>query len=325
MSQSFIEKYTIGWICALEEEYNAACEMLDEELGPPDGLDIKDHNTYVFGTIQGHGVVIGSLGEGQYGTVSAAAVAKDMIRSFPNLRFGLMVGIGGGAPTDQNDIRLGDVVVSTPSGQIGGVVQFDLGKRLPDGSFHRTGHLNKPPQVLLTAIRPMQRLQASPRMPDKIAAHIKRMEGWEGFQRPAHDRLYQTNYLHQGGKDCQNCHDDGLKVRAGRRGDREIMVHYGTIASSNIVMKDAIERDRYANDPELKVLCFEMEAAGLMNSFPCLVIRGICDYSDSHKNDDWHNYAALTAAAYARQLLHEVQASQVNDMPAWSGKLGECT
>lgn len=64
-------------------------------------------------------------------------------------------------------------------------------------------------------------------------------------------------------------------------------------------MKSAKERDQLARDPELKVLCFEMEAAGLMNNFPCLVIRGICHYSDSHKNYEWHKYAALAAAAYS--------------------------
>jgi hypothetical protein len=46
-----------------------------------------------------------------------------------------------------------------------------------------------------------------------------------------------------------------------------------------------------------------MEAAGLMNNFPCIVIRGICDYADSHKNDRWQRYAAATAAAYAKELL----------------------
>ena len=46
-----------------------------------------------------------------------------------------------------------------------------------------------------------------------------------------------------------------------------------------------------------------MEAAGLMNSFSCLVIRGICDYADSHKNKRWQSYASGTAAAYAKELL----------------------
>jgi nucleoside phosphorylase len=66
------------------------------------------------------------------------------------------------------------------------------------------------------------------------------------------------------------------------------------------LMKDAVMRDSLASEG---VLCFEMEAAGLANRFPCLVIRGICDYSDSHKNKRWQGYAAMTAAAYAKDLL----------------------
>jgi len=74
-------------------------------------------------------------------------------------------------------------------------------------------------------------------------------------------------------------------------------------------MKDAVVRDTLAK--EKGVLCFEMEAAGLMNHFPCLVIRGICDYSDSHKNKEWQGYAAMTAAAYARDLLRRIPPNRV--------------
>jgi nucleoside phosphorylase len=74
-------------------------------------------------------------------------------------------------------------------------------------------------------------------------------------------------------------------------------------------MKDASIRDRLAT--EQNVLCFEMEAAGLMNHFPCLVIRGICDYSDSHKNKRWQGYAAMTAAACAKDLLAQVRPGAV--------------
>jgi len=59
------------------------------------------------------------------------------------------------------------------------------------------------------------------------------------------------------------------------------------------------------------VLCFEMEAAGLMNSFPCLVIRGICDYADSHKNKKWQAYAAATAAACAKEVLSVIPPAEV--------------
>ncbi|KAK4170773.1 nucleoside phosphorylase domain-containing protein [Triangularia setosa] len=123
------------------------------------------------------------------------------------------------------------------------------------------------------------------------------------YRRPAKDQLYRVNYEYQGGNSCSSCEAGGLEERPLRSVGCEVVAHYGTIASANVVMKDAVERDRYAQDPELNVLCFEMEAAGLMNNFPCIVIRGICDYSDSHKNDEWHKYAARTAAAYARELL----------------------
>lgn len=85
-------------------------------------------------------------------------------------------------------------------------------------------------------------------------------------------------------------------------------------------MKNAEERDIYARDPELNVLCFEMEAAGLMNHFPTLVIRGISDYSDSHKNNEWHRFAALAAAAYAREILHVLKPTKVTALPSWAGQ-----
>lgn len=71
-------------------------------------------------------------------------------------------------------------------------------------------------------------------------------------------------------------------------------------------MKDAIQRDELAKATGEECICFEMEAAGIMNTFPCLVIRGICDYADSHKNDRWQGYAAATAAAYAKELLEVI-------------------
>jgi nucleoside phosphorylase len=79
-------------------------------------------------------------------------------------------------------------------------------------------------------------------------------------------------------------------------------VFYGLIASGNRVMKDAMERDKISKDSS-GAICFEMEAAGLMNDFRCVVIRGISDYSDSHKNDEWHAYAAAVAAGLAKEIL----------------------
>ncbi|KAJ5948106.1 hypothetical protein N7466_001121 [Penicillium verhagenii] len=308
--------YTVAWICALEEEYFCASRMLDEEFDGPKIIEDNDDNTYIYGRVAQHLVVIGCLPAGQYGTNSAARVARDMVRTFPHLRFALMVGIGGGAPTTQNDIRLGDVVVSQPHGFLGGVVQYDLGK-LKDGRFEKTGQLNAPPK-LLGVIPEMRRLYNDKRKPDRLAEHLLRLEDMEDYQRPAVDRLYMTNYPHKDGQKCDKCDSRSIINRPERQNHRALYVHYGNIASGNLVLKDAAVRDEYANDPALNILCFEMEAAGLMNNVPCLVIRGICDYCDSHKNDDWHKYAALVAAAYARELLHVLRPQRVDAMSPWA-------
>ncbi|KAL2801564.1 hypothetical protein BJX63DRAFT_417100 [Aspergillus granulosus] len=104
------DQYTVGWICALETEYVAARAFLEKKHSRPEKLSPNDNNHYTLGQIGGHQVVIAVLPDGEYGTSSAAGVARDMVHSFPNIRFGLMVGIGGGVPT-KHDIRLGDIVV----------------------------------------------------------------------------------------------------------------------------------------------------------------------------------------------------------------------
>ncbi|KAL7931768.1 purine and uridine phosphorylase [Trichoderma chlorosporum] len=296
------ESFTIGWICALQEEYDAACIMLDEIF---DNVDLTeeegDDNTYCFGRIGGHRIIIACPVAGRYGTTSATRTGKDLIRSFPGIRLGLLVGIAGGAPTSEKDIRLGDVVVSVPYKTEGGVVQFDFGEQ--DGGFQRAGHLNSPPTRLLGALPEVMRRHNYPNKFGGVDEHLKRFVNSPRFQRPKLDQLFRSDIDHKRGNLCTGCDLDGLIERQPRTSPRAIEVFYGTVASSNSVIKDPRQRDLYANDPNLNVLCFEMEAAGLMNDFPCLVIRGICDYCDLHKNDEWHFYAAATAAAYAREIL----------------------
>ena len=93
----------MGWICAVQTEYVVACELLDEEHPPLPVSSPHDNNTYTFGRIGHHNIVIACLPKGKYGLTSAASVAKDMLHSFPAIRFGLMVGIGGGAPSGKHD------------------------------------------------------------------------------------------------------------------------------------------------------------------------------------------------------------------------------
>ena len=125
MSNITNNDYTVGWICALEAELAASQAMLDEEH--PDLLQAEnDTNTYTLGRIGQHNVVLACLPLGTTGIGAAATAARDLTRSFPRVRFGLMVGVGGGAPSNpsddpRQDIRLGDVIVSSPAGNCGRV------------------------------------------------------------------------------------------------------------------------------------------------------------------------------------------------------------
>lgn len=122
--------YTIGWICALQVEYVTAQVFLDEEHERPSIVSLNDTNDYTLGKISGHNVVIAVLLDGEYSTASAANVATNMLNTFYNIRIGLMVGIGGGVPSESYDIRLGDMVVSAPRAGEGGVFQYDFGKSI---------------------------------------------------------------------------------------------------------------------------------------------------------------------------------------------------
>ncbi|KAG5747794.1 hypothetical protein H9Q69_009937 [Fusarium xylarioides] len=287
------EDYHVGWICALPIELAAATAMLTEvhESLP---RKAQDGNTYTLGRIGLHNTVI--CGLPTYGTVNAAVVASDLRRSFPSVQFTMMIGVAGAVPT-KADIRLGDVVVGMR------VIQYDIGKTVEGGKFQRTGSLNGPPQILSTAITKLRAERMS--RPSKIATILSRKK----FNRPdpSSDRLFDSTHGHSNNSgSCDYCDSSKLVERRAREDD-EPQVFYGAIASGNQVMRHGITRDRIAQ--ELDVLCFEMEAAGIMDTLPCLVIRGICDYADSHKNKEWQEYAAAAAAAYAADLLSYVQAS----------------
>ncbi|KAN0071626.1 hypothetical protein V8E54_010222 [Elaphomyces granulatus] len=146
------EHYTVGWVCAVVAEYVAAQAFLDREHDRPEKLSSGDNNDYTLGEIRGHNVVIATLPDGQYGISSAESIARDMLHSFPNIRIGLMVGIGGGAPSQKHDIRLGDIVVGASREGTGSVFQYDFSKTIQCQSFRPTGDLAQPPTLLRTAV-----------------------------------------------------------------------------------------------------------------------------------------------------------------------------
>ena len=315
----FYNDYTVACICPMGVELAPVVAMLDEIH---DSLPTsRDHNAYTMGKIGGHNLVVAVMPE--IGNNAAATVATQLLNDFPSIRFGFLVGIGGGAPGEGNedDIRLGDVVVSQPTDTFGGVVQYDLGKRLVNGRFERTGQLNKPPAVLSANVQKLQgqHLREGSQIPVLLSEMVQRyprMQAKYTFPGMDRDQLYRASYTHQSGTTCDQC-DPRQTISRPARPDNEPRIHYGTIGSANLVVKDAAVRDELKKD--MNILCVEMEAAGLMNDFPCLVFRGICDYADSHKNKQWQPYAAAVAAGYMKELLMMIPVQQVAQTSSATG------
>ncbi|KAJ5652431.1 hypothetical protein N7507_009857 [Penicillium longicatenatum] len=296
-----VEHYHVAIVCALPLELLAVRALFDQTHLEP-SLPAGDLNHYALGSMGRHKVVAACLPDGEYGTNSAADIASNLRRSFPSVKFCLLVGIGGGVPSSRNDIRLGDVVVSKPIGPNPGVIQYDMGKSLENGVFEQTGFLQPPPRLVMTAL---SNLKSDPYLPEApLEEYIHEIgECRKGYRYPGSDNdlLFSSLYSHNPRHTtCGSCSAVDVIPRI-RRSGHSPKIHYGLIASGNSVMRDAKLRDKWS--AERNVLCFEMEAAGVMNTLPCLVIRGICDYSDSHKNKRFQEYAAATAASYAKLLL----------------------
>ncbi|KAL3470111.1 hypothetical protein BJX99DRAFT_267683 [Aspergillus californicus] len=325
------DAYTIAWVCVLDCELSAARALLDELDEPLDPAS-NDDNLYLLGRSGRHNIVIAS--PDSYGTTATAHTVANLVRSFPNIRFGLMVGVGGAVPSSPHphdstkDIRLGDIVVSEPKGNhvhmmsdsccVGGVLNYDTGKWKDENELSIESHLNKPPTILLNAIkrtRSDQRFKEG-YMLQYIENALSVLNNLPDVDHPSFpgsetDILFSADYAHdEKNADCASCDRDLITERLPRTSNSPV-VHYGLIASGNTVMKNALLRERLRK--EWNVLCFDMEAAGMLNHFPCVVIRGLCDYSDSHKSKRWQAYAAVVAAAYAKDLLRVIGPGQIEN------------
>lgn len=306
--------YSVAIVCALDFETSAVRWMLDCQHHPLPGKE-GDRNLYVLGELSGHNVVIACL-PGVQGKSAAAHVAADLERTFPRVHYRLLVGIGGGVPSDKHDIRLGDVVVSMPDGRYGGVVQYDLGKDTED-AFNLKGSLLSPPRILTNAVGLMKSDHYAKK--NRISEFISEMTLREPnlstfYQRPSADSdvLFRSGSQHTLDRDtCAQCNQLGTVQRSPRLSS-DPKIYYGLIASGDRVLKSAHKRDSI-RDKIGDILCFEMEACGLMTELPYMIIRGISDYADSHKNDQWQPYAAAVAAGYAKELLSYLH---VNKTPA---------
>ncbi|RAH68724.1 5'-methylthioadenosine/S-adenosylhomocysteine nucleosidase family protein [Aspergillus aculeatinus CBS 121060] len=314
---------TVAIFCALPLESVAVRYALDEEFHCRPRYNPQTKYVFSYGRIGEHKVVLAR--PHQIGPVKAALCAAAVGQLFPSVRFALMVGIGAGIP-GKRDIRLGDVAVGVPRENHPGVVEYDLGKYEKDG-FVLKGSLNKPHPILVSADGALEEEEIMERRP--LRRVLRDLMRRPGYGRPdLEDVLYDPAFHHvTKGEDCRACDvaDErrvvARPVRPGKRGYP--VVHRGLILSGGGVIKNTEDRERLCRGHD-DAICFEMEAAGIVDEIPCLVIRGVCDYADSHKQDGWHCYAAAVAAAYGKAILRRICGADVETMQNLSDAVQRC-
>ncbi|RYP33057.1 hypothetical protein DL768_011108 [Monosporascus sp. mg162] len=300
--------FAIAVICALSLEADAVDALFDyhwDDDGPPYDKAPGDPNAYSTGAVGRHNVVLAHMPG--MGKANAAAVAANCRTSFPNIKLAVVVGVCGVAPfnPDGNEIVLGDVIISN------GVIQYDLGRQLPDCFVRKDalldslGRSNAEIRALLAKLKGVRGRKM---LRDKIAGYIDALESESevAAQYPgiAHDKLFEATYRHVSeGMLCEECGCNGRLVPRRRLAQvsPQPAVHFSLIASGDTVMKSGVQRDVITRQDG--VVGFEMEGAGVWDIFPCVVIKGACDYADSHKNKTWQRYAAATAACCMKAFL----------------------
>ncbi|PWY73215.1 purine and uridine phosphorylase [Aspergillus sclerotioniger CBS 115572] len=292
------KSYTVGIVCPKIVEMIPIVAFLDKQHPPLPSHCSTYQDAYTFGCIGNHNVIVAVLPE--TGNIKAASAVARLKKEFNSIEIGIVVGVAGGIPdTDQFDIRLGDVVVGKATGTNYAAILFDQGKQHPD-KFEQTGLLSNPPEFLMTHIEALR------------LKHERQGDLVENVQQ-ARTQLQLSgtrDCVHQGHPDCKTCPPDKLVNRAYPRQNppnppNSPKVHFGPIGSPSALIRDATTREELRR--KLGVIAVEMEAAGSAGQLPCLVVRGICDYADSHKNKRWQPYAAATAAAYASERRHGVK------------------
>jgi nucleoside phosphorylase len=352
-------EFQIAILCALKIESDAVQSFFDghwDHHKQPQG----DDNAYSTGWIGNHAVILVHLPG--MGTLKASTAAKDLKRTCPHIKLGLVVGICGAVPfygKDRKEILLGDVIVSTS------LIQHDLGRQHEtEFTRKRKRHeeLSRSTDPIQAFLNKISTLVGHNRLSSRTTNYV--VEPFRGpnasrFQYPQYpgvesDKLYETDYCHKhhNPADCRRgkcvvgeatetrfckraskrscaklgCDDRRLVPRQrlqeakqyARQNIRlehpthtssETWIHFGQIASGDAVIKSGRHRDERASAERKaggrEILGFEMEGAGVWESVPTIVVKGVCDYSDSHKNDVWHGYAASTAAACMKALLNE--------------------
>ncbi|GES60154.1 purine and uridine phosphorylase [Aspergillus terreus] len=323
--------FEVAIICALPLEANAVLYLFDQ-LWDEDtytyGKEANDPNSYSVGVLGGRNVVLAH--PPRMGRTASASVAAFCALSFKKIKLALVVGVCGGVPfnkSDKEEILLGDVVISK------GVIQYDFGRQFSD-QFRRkidVEHLlGRPNDRICSLLAKLETIVHRAILQRKTSQFLSKTEhAAASYPGDEEDKLYRSSYRHkhQDSQVCPICAackqhtdsvcdlartstcedlgcDDTQLVRRRRRNRlNSPVVHMGLIASGDSVVKSEMHRDQVA--AETNVIAFEMEGGGVWDTFPCVIIKGVCDYADSHKNKRWQEYAAATAAACAKAFIQQ--------------------
>ncbi|EHK17716.1 uncharacterized protein TRIVIDRAFT_42949 [Trichoderma virens Gv29-8] len=339
------EDFEIAIVCALPLEYDAVCVLIDkfwDEEGDPYGKSKGDLNVYTTGRIGKHDIVLVLLPE--MGKVGAASTTASLRSSFPGLKLILLTGICGGVPNPgtAKELLLGDVVLSSSVFQYD-FGRLHSNKFVPKKTS--TDSLGRPEKKIRSLLKFFDTLRGRVQLEKRAAYYLEHIQDITAKEQPigqyicpgaANDKLFGAVYVHKhygepqcacknSNDDCEDsrklsCHelqcDEKFLIerhrikhklhleQEGRNKEAQApMIFLGSIGSGDTVMRSSEDRDRIAAKYDL--IAFEMEGAGAWDELPCIIVKGICDYADSHKNKMWQHFAAATAASVMKALLEK--------------------
>ncbi|KAL3447675.1 purine and uridine phosphorylase [Aspergillus insuetus] len=323
------DDFEVAIICALPLEANAVLSLFDhlwDTDSPLTDRNAVDPNSYSMGVMEGRNVVLAH--QPGTGKATAASVASFCASTFTNVKLALLVGVCGAIPMKKNktEILLGDVIISKA------VMQYDFGRQFSD-KFRRKidveHSLGRPNGRIASLLAKLETQVHRRKLQEKITQHLSTIGHLDCYPRKQGDKLFPPGYRHKhqhstSCETCANCNnltdftcdaalestcedlgcDDAQLVQRTRQNQKHYpSVHIGIIASGDSVIKSGLHRDAISR--EAGVIAFEMEGAGVWDTIPCVIIKGVCDYADSHKSKLWQDYAAATAAACAKAFVRQ--------------------
>ncbi|KAJ9325557.1 hypothetical protein DTO027B5_6331 [Paecilomyces variotii] len=265
------------------------------------------------------------------GSVKASSASQSLKMSFSSIKLALLVGICGAVPfkKDGSEIVLGDVIISET------IVELDYGRQY-HGSFERKDSLldvhGRPNEEILGLLQRWKIPAILETLRHGSMGHLRYLLQRLNIDYPgaSQDMLFQSDYIHKHRGHCIGCSDspgtvcksaltascsDTLcderqlvaryRLEAAKSSSKipDLSIHIGSIGTGNAVIKSARHRDQHTQSEG--IIAFEMEGVGVWDKFNCLVIKGVCDYADSHKSKVWQDYAAAAAAAVAKEVLKQ--------------------